>query len=439
MDQYGNLNMETDAGHHFDEIDLRQLLAVVLKWKWLIILITFLAIIVSGIMSFFVLPPVYEAQTNLLVVQGDDKTTTRYTTDDLEALIGSISRLPEMTIMTYVQQIKNPVLLNDVINKLELAAQGYTIESMAKLIEANSIKDTNLIEVRVQNTDPQLAKSIAATLTDLLLESISKSSQEQMSKSVSFLQEQADSVKKELETERSKLKELDSRPRSVLYLEQERTTSLNELSRYKSMYQETAIAHEQTKAALEQLKQTLSQTNEMLRDQPNPVYLNLKQQILEKEIDLLEKQVQMSSISGYIAQLEKQISSLQVEITNKNDESQVIQRRVDELEKTYNLLAEKITQTQITKSVNLGETSLQVVSAAIVKENPVKPNKKLNLAIAGVLGLFISLGAAFVLNLFDNKLSTKEDIEKFLQIPVLGEIPTFSENGNSQRTYGKGI
>ena len=56
-------------------------------------------------------------------------------------------------------------------------------------------------------------------------------------------------------------------------------------------------------------------------------------------------------------------------------------------------------------------------------ENPVSPNKKMNIAIAFLLGLMVSLGLVFLLEYLDNTYKNKEQLEKELDIPVLGVIP----------------
>lgn len=411
-----------------DEIDLRRIFEVLARWRWLIALLTIMAVLTAGILSFFILPPIYEAQTTLLVVQGEKK-VTRSEGDDLESIIGSMSRLPEMTIKTYVEQTKDPALLGQVIKKLDLTSQGYTVENLLNIVSATAIKDTNLIEVKAQSPDPQLAKSIAGTLTELLLESISKNSQDQMSKSVVFLEEQAGAVKKDLEEERAKLKALEARPRSTSFLEQERNRITQDLSKYQSTYLEAQISREQAQAALAEMNARLQEVPELIQGQTNPLYLSLKQQITEKKIIIVERDAQIKAVRGYMADMERQLNDLQVELTNKKEETETVQRKVDEYQKTYNLLSEKITQTQITKSANLGETSLQVVSPSTLKDSPVKPNKRLNIAIAGVLGILMSVILAFLLELLDNRIRDKEDVERHLGLPVLGVIPKFKNGG----------
>ena len=56
-------------------------------------------------------------------------------------------------------------------------------------------------------------------------------------------------------------------------------------------------------------------------------------------------------------------------------------------------------------------------------KNPVSPNKKMNIAIAFLLGLMVSVGLVFLLEYLDNTYKNKDQLEKELGIPVLGAIP----------------
>ena len=67
--------------------------------------------------------------------------------------------------------------------------------------------------------------------------------------------------------------------------------------------------------------------------------------------------------------------------------------------------------------------SVEVIDKAVVAENPIKPNKIMNIAIAGVLGVMIGLFIIFVLEYMDNKIKTPQDIEKHIELPILGVIP----------------
>ena len=66
---------------------------------------------------------------------------------------------------------------------------------------------------------------------------------------------------------------------------------------------------------------------------------------------------------------------------------------------------------------------IQVIDKAILPQNPIKPNKMMNMAIAAVLGAMIGLFVVFLIEYLDNKLKTPQDIEKHLGLSVLGVVP----------------
>ncbi|MDU2674027.1 MAG: Wzz/FepE/Etk N-terminal domain-containing protein [Clostridium sp.] len=71
--------------------------------------------------------------------------------------------------------------------------------------------------------------------------------------------------------------------------------------------------------------------------------------------------------------------------------------------------------------------NVRTIEAVEMPEKPVSPNKKMNIAIAFLLGLMVSVGLVFLLEYLDNTYKTKEQLEKELELPVLGVIPTLDE------------
>lgn len=68
--------------------------------------------------------------------------------------------------------------------------------------------------------------------------------------------------------------------------------------------------------------------------------------------------------------------------------------------------------------------NVQIIDSANAAQSPtpVKPNKKLNVAIALVLGLMVSIGLAFLLEYLDNRIRTVDDVRRYLDLPVLGMV-----------------
>ena len=66
---------------------------------------------------------------------------------------------------------------------------------------------------------------------------------------------------------------------------------------------------------------------------------------------------------------------------------------------------------------------IQVMDTATVPVSPVSPNKKMNLAIAFLIGLMGSFGLAFVLEMMDRTIKTEDEVERYIGAPVIGMIP----------------
>ena len=80
------------------------------------------------------------------------------------------------------------------------------------------------------------------------------------------------------------------------------------------------------------------------------------------------------------------------------------------------------------------KTSKELVPNGNIKEtvelpeNPVSPNKTMNIAIAFLLGLIVGVGVALLLEFLDNTFKNKEQLEREFEIPVIGSIPTVKES-----------
>jgi len=128
-------------------MELKEYFQTVWKWWWLIVLCTLCAggasFIVSSRMS-----PVYEARVMLMSNQ-----STNTGIIDYSSLLGG-----QQVIETYRELLQTRPVLEAVIASLDLS---YSPQELAKRIEVNIIPNTQLLELRVENNDPQLAADIA--------------------------------------------------------------------------------------------------------------------------------------------------------------------------------------------------------------------------------------------------------------------------------------
>lgn len=92
-------------------------------------------------------------------------------------------------------------------------------------------------------------------------------------------------------------------------------------------------------------------------------------------------------------------------------------------------IIESVTKEFITTSKELVPNgNIRVIETVELPENPVSPNKKMNIAIAFLLGLMVSVGLTFLLEFLDNTFKSKDEMERLLELPVLGVIPNIDDN-----------
>ncbi|EOU1697801.1 capsular biosynthesis protein [Clostridium perfringens] len=89
-------------------------------------------------------------------------------------------------------------------------------------------------------------------------------------------------------------------------------------------------------------------------------------------------------------------------------------------------VTEAITNEFISESKELiPNGNVQVIQKPQLPEHPVSPNKKVNILIAFVLGLMVGLGIVLILEYLDNTFKSREELEKTLDLPIIGTIPDY--------------
>jgi len=162
----------------------------------------------------------------------------------------------------------------------------------------------------------------------------------------------------------------------------------------------------------------------------SPRILDIAAKELEGLIELENGEITASYLKGKIT------------VNNQNN-SQVLNISVEDTD-PYRaaLIANKVAevfQREIPSIMNVD--NVNILSEADVPEDlsPVSPKPLLNIAIAFVVGLMLGVGLAFLIEYFDNTIKTEQDIEKYLELPVLGVITTFDMEDMQQKRDFKSL
>lgn len=134
--------------------------------------------------------------------------------------------------------------------------------------------------------------------------------------------------------------------------------------------------------------------------------------VAEKTIESLKLDLKPSELLSMVSitpMVDTQIISIKAASSNPDEASRI---------------ANAVTKAFIDEAtLKLPGGNLSIIDNAVAPEHPSKPNKKLNVAIAFILGFMVSLGIVFVIEYMDKTIKTEDDVEKYLGIPVLGIIP----------------
>lgn len=276
-----------------------------------------------------------------------------------------------------------------------------------------------------------------------------------------FIDEQLDTVKRELSEVESMLKEYREKNR-VIDPEAQTMLYLSNISESSKLITEQAV---KIKIA-DQLYNYINDQKNPLRVVPTSLGImepSLLQQITEYNKLLLERETSLQTIppaNPIIVNLDVAIKKLRADIlenlinirrtyqttltdldrNNSASESRVstvpsvqkklleINRQQKILEELYSFLLQKRLETSIGSASTI--SSIRVVEPAFYSNNPISPNKRSIYLLAIFLGLLIPVGTIVIMEYLNDRVQSKRDVERVTDAPILGEVG-HSEDSNT--------
>ncbi len=454
-------------------LDLKDIVKVLKKRRKLICKV-FLGFLAFAVIVSFIIPPTYEAETTLRVKQ------SKGLANSLLGDLGSMNPMGTKQVMsTYAEILKSRTVIQSVIDQTQQDKEEIPeYEDFIKTITTQPVKDTEILNIKVQAKTPEEAQLVANTLVNTFVDRLIALVRAEQSKVKEFIGDRLQDSKKELEAAEAALQQYKQNQKITAPTEEtkaliEKLTAIDKLTADNQIAAETAKAklasakgqlanqkpgfigenpviqqyklklaelevnlvglmqnytdkHPQVIATKAAIAETRSKLNAEIAkvvnadaSSANPIHQGLLQAKLQAEAEVAVSTAQQQALRKLTAQGEEQIGKLPA----KEQGLVKVMRDANVSQEIYVMLAKRYEEARISEVME--PTDVQIIDVAIAPDKPIKPKKLLNVVIAAILGLFTGTGLAFALEYLNKTVRTSEDVQQYLDLPVLGSIPAF--------------
>lgn len=341
------------------------------------------------------------------------------------------------------------------LKRVDLFKKGYTVEP---------VRNTRLVKIHYDSTDPAFAILSANSLAEAFQSRNLETRFETSSYAKNYLEDQLKELKLKLEDSEAQLVRFAAREQIVGSGDEDAGTlpeqNLGALNAALAKAKEERIraqskwAQAQSSVGMVTFGETGSNSivrtlmesrSELMADYQNklsqfkpayPAMLQLKAQIDETDKQIAQEVANIKSAirAEYEAaqqnetMIAAQIGSLKgeaLDLKSRSIQYNIFKREVDTNRQLYEATLQRYKEIGVAAGVGLN--NILIVDKA-VSANKHRPNIPLNLAVSLLLGLVLGLLLVLLLEYMDDTLKNPEDVEKRLNLPVLGVIPKLKAN-----------
>ena len=499
-----------------DSLTLKDLGRIILKYKWTLLLVIGLSLMAAAVKT-FLSTPVYRS-TVILQIDRASPRVVRFESDPDQERLGSDETI---TMRTQQELLKSRSLAERVIDELRLdrssprVQNNLTLDSPAASNEEESsapaetrgdyldrliagyqkmsnpssrntdvlgreavirgflgsltvepVRNSRLVKLHVDNTNPALAARIANTAVQAYIAMAMERRLEATSYAKNFLEDQIKQVKAKLEESERRLSAyaqsnqivtLDEKTSAINQTYVEYATALakaeQETIRTGAVFAEmrrnpevsAAVVDNKTIQTFKERRAKLHveyQENLRVFKPEFPKMLQLKAQIAELDSQIQGEiaavagslKAQFDAAAGQEGQIRDKLAQTRKAVLTTQEQSidlNLLKREVDTNRQLYDNLLQRFKEIGI--SANISSNNISVVDSAEPPLFPHKPNLATNLLIGLVAGLLLGAAIVVALEVMDDSIKYPDEVERILGLPLMGVIPKLRTKRSSSR------
>ena len=404
------------------EVDLRDYLRVLWRGKW-IVLVTFLVAVGTALGISYSSPKQYQTETALLILPplskevGGEITGTVFSPETYKNLALASDLLQQVIDEVYAEEAKPAV--EALKGRMRVEVEQTTTKEFPGQFPL-------YLRMVLKGTDPKRLQALAETWAQRFIARNAQLFISRAAQSYEYVKRNFEEVERELlaKEEERKLYQQEN-PKEVIQAE---VSQLQQIYKaYLALLAEKRRVLTGEEARLAVLEEALVQEPEhftlerglskealwaflaeglseealgalpglQVQDQVlNMAYVDLRSEVAEARAEVQSLREEVAYLEAELETTLQVLREKQAHLVEVQTELDRLDREINVLRNSYSSLATKLQEARIARA----ETAepIRVVEAPVVPTRPIGPNKKMNVAVAGVLGLFVGVLLAFL-------------------------------------------
>jgi capsular exopolysaccharide synthesis family protein len=343
----------------------------------------------------FMQQPLYRAATSLVIDIQPSKVKT------LEAL----DVYERSAIADQISIIKSTILAEQVFNALRLIQDPdfknakSPVAKLAGMVKVDAEKDkaSKVLYIRVEDTDPLRASSIANTLAEVYIKWDVDSRNKSLKEAGQWLQDQLEDIRKKGEAAERAVNEYAQKNKIVT----------------------AADAGPKQEGLLESLKQKKSE---------------IELQLAEAARRYRDKHPTMIALRASLDEVNKNIvleTQNLLDLKEKMVEYNILRKEVDSIHQVYSAMLQRSKEVGVSEKIEA--SGIRVLDKAYPPAKPFKPNTKQDVLTSIAISLFCGCGLAYFIEYLDSSMRSAEDVSSYLDLPFLGYMPPCDKEAKTDR------